>query len=85
MILLRQLVEELRTELEQLSWERYDDGERKEVKLHQFELVAAINLKMDEVDEAAALVPSLHQRLAEGQLEEVLDKINRATGRTFQS
>jgi hypothetical protein len=33
------------------------------------------------VDEAAALVPSLHQRLNKGQL----DKINRATGCTFQS
>jgi len=79
------VVDELRKELEEKIWDRIDaNGERQPVKLSQFEMVAAMNLKLEDKDEVSALVPTLHSRLDENDLDDLLDKINRFSSRTFQ-
>mmetsp|Transcript_17006 Transcript_17006/g.29261 ORF Transcript_17006/g.29261 Transcript_17006/m.29261 type:complete len:151 (-) Transcript_17006:239-691(-) len=77
---------ELRNELEMKVWDKFDDnGQREEVKLAQFELVALMNLNPEDYDEAIALVPSLQSKVSEERINEVLEKINRSAGRTFDT
>lgn len=72
-------VEALREELENLAWVG-PGGEDDQIKLHQFELTAAMNLKVDDADEAMALIPSLMGKLEEDAINDVLARIIRASG-----
>lgn len=78
------VVQELESELEAKTWEKVDaEGNVGVVKLAPFELVSLINLKPEEYDEAVSLIPSLQNKLNEDDVNDVLDKINRSAGRTF--
>lgn len=50
--------------------------------LSDFELVSLLNLSPEDYDEAVALVPSLHQKISERNVEEILDVISNSTGRS---
>jgi len=80
------VVEDLHKELASKVWERVDnDGNQVVVRLADFELASLINLKPEEYEEAVAVVPSLDQKLSESDIQDLLDKINRALGRAFAS
>lgn len=52
------------------------------VKLAEFEIVALLNLSPEDYDEAIALIPSLQKKISERNLEEILETISSATGRS---
>ena len=52
------------------------------MKLEEFEIVALLNLSPEDYDEAIALIPSLQKKISERNIEEILETISTATGRS---
>ncbi|KAF1777163.1 P-loop containing nucleoside triphosphate hydrolase [Phytophthora cactorum] len=65
-------VTELREALMSLAFQREADGDTVEYRLEEFEIACLSNLNPEEVEEAVALIPSLHKRFAEDEIEEIL-------------
>lgn len=79
-------MEQLRDELEKLEWpaakKSEDEGTGDEtVKLTQFEMVCAMNLNLEDAEEAMTHIPSLLYKIPQDGITDVLNRINRATGR----
>ncbi|CAH0477069.1 unnamed protein product [Peronospora belbahrii] len=76
-------VTELREALMSLAFQRDEDGETVEYRLEEFEIACLSNLNPEEVEEAVALIPSLHKRFAEDEIEEILGIVSRTAARMF--
>ena len=66
-----------------LAFQREEDGETVEYRLEEFEIACLSNLNPEEVEEAVALIPSLHKRFAEDEIEEILGIVSRTAARMF--
>ncbi|RLN94568.1 hypothetical protein BBJ28_00015947 [Nothophytophthora sp. Chile5] len=66
-----------------LLFQREEDGEKVEYRLEEFEIACLSNLNPEEVEEAVALIPSLHKRFAEDEIEEILGIVSRTAARMF--
>ncbi|RLN72039.1 hypothetical protein BBJ28_00006738 [Nothophytophthora sp. Chile5] len=76
-------VTELREALMSLLFQREENGEKVEYRLEEFEISCLSNLNPEEVEEAVALIPSLHKRFAEDEIEEILGIVSRTAARMF--
>ncbi|KAG6975054.1 hypothetical protein JG687_00000030, partial [Phytophthora cactorum] len=76
-------VTELREALMSLAFQREADGDTVEYRLEEFEIACLSNLNPEEVEEAVALIPSLHKRFAEDEIEEILGIVSRTAARMF--
>ncbi|KAK1947882.1 DNA-directed RNA polymerase II subunit 4 [Phytophthora citrophthora] len=76
-------VTELREALMSLAFQREEEGETVEYRLEEFEIACLSNLNPEEVEEAVALIPSLHKRFAEDEIEEILGIVSRTAARMF--
>jgi DNA-directed RNA polymerase II subunit RPB4 len=66
-----------------LVFQREEEGEIVEHRLEEFEIASLSNLNPEEVEEAVTLIPSLHKRFAEDEIEEILAIVSRTAARMF--